>query len=297
MERVLVTGAEGFTGHYLLMALQRQGYDVICLGLADALDLPHYHKVDICDREALHRIVQRVKPHYVIHLAAIAYVASRDIKEMYLTNIVGTHTLLSCLAEISSDVRGVVLASSANIYGDLYDGVAITEDFRPNPVNDYAVSKMAMEYMARQWFDVLPIVLARPFNYTGVGQSEMFLIPKIVSHFTEKRPIIELGNLDVSRDYSDVRNVAEAYTVLMKHGPRGEAVNICSGVTHSLTQILEMCRDITGHAIEVVQRAELMRSHEIKTLLGDNTKLKLYTSSNTMPTIPFVETLRWMLKM
>ncbi len=296
MSRVLVTGAEGFTGQYLVSALREQGYDVYCLGIVNDLQTPQYFQVDICNRSDLSEIITTIKPHYVIHLAAVAYVASNDIKEMYLTNIVGAHTLLSCLAECNWEISGIVLASSANTYGNSYDGIAIKEDFPPSPINDYAISKLAMELVARQWFKKLPIVIARPFNYTGVGQSELFLIPKIVKHYRQKSSTIELGNLDVSRDYSDVRFVAEAYTKLMVQGPRGEAVNICSGVTYSLFQILEQCTNITDHKIEVIQRKDLMRNNEIKTLLGDATKLQALAIPKPLPTIPFSSTLRWMLE-
>ena len=108
------------------------------------------------------------------------------------------------------------------------------------PMNDYAVSKVSMELMANIWKDKLPITITRPFNYTGIGQSENFLIPKIISHFKKKKKSIELGNLEIYRDFSDVRDIAEIYAELMEINPVGETFNLCSGSCISIKQIIEI---------------------------------------------------------
>lgn len=138
----------------------------------------------------------------------------------------------------------------------------------------HAVSKLAMEYMARLWSDRLPIVITRPFNYTGPGQTGHFLLPRIVDHFRRRTDEIELGNLDVWRDFSDVRAVAQAYRGLLEKRPAGQTFNICSGRLFSLREVLAMAEKITGHSMQVRVNLAFVRSNEVEKLCGDPGKLQ-----------------------
>ncbi len=151
-----------------------------------------------------------------------------------------------------------------------------------------------MEHMARLWNDRLPIIIARPFNYTGRGQAEHFLLPKIVSHFRRNERRIELGNLDVARDFSDVRVVAFAYRKLIELAPAGETFNVCSGVAHRLDEVLLMMSEIAGYTIDVTVNPAFCRGNEIKTLVGNNTKLTRLIGESRH--ISLSETLRWMMQ-
>ncbi|OZB74081.1 MAG: epimerase, partial [Halothiobacillus sp. 14-55-98] len=203
MNTALVTGASGFTGRYMISALKMRGYWVVGFGGLDCgADL--CLSVDLTDAEAVRMAVHQVQPSHVVHLAGIAFVGHGKPDDFYQVNLFGTLNLLSALVELPKPPR-VLIASSANIYGTPNIEV-IDESVCPAPVNHYATSKLAMEHMVHTYFDRCSIVIARPFNYTGVGQTEQFLIPKIVGHFKRKAPVIELGNLDVSRDFSDVRD-------------------------------------------------------------------------------------------
>jgi nucleoside-diphosphate-sugar epimerase len=208
-------------------------------------------------------------------------------------NLIGTRNLLAVLAAAGKRPECVLLASSANVYGNSTEGV-LKESTPANPANDYAVSKLAMEYMARIWLDRLPIVIARPFNYTGVGQTENFLLPKIVSHFRRRAEVIALGNLDVWRDFSDVRAVVRAYRRLLEVCPAGETVNICSGRAHSLREVLSMAETITGHSMRVEVNPALVRANEVRILRGDSSKLKRMIGEWDTP--PLEDTLKWMLE-
>lgn len=290
--RALITGIDGFTGRYVAAELERSGYEVFGSGNRKRSDLANYFVADLLDADALKGCVMAVRPDVVVHLAAIASVAHGDVAALYQVNVLGTRNLLAALAQLDCAPQCVLLASSANIYGNATAGV-LAETTPPNPANDYAVSKLAMEYMARLWLDKLPIVLARPFNYTGVGQTETFLLPKIVGHFRRRADVIELGNLDVWRDFSDVRAVAVAYCALLQARPVGAVVNICSGVTHSLREVMAMAAAITGHSLQVRVNPAFVRANEVSTLCGDPSCLKQIIGDWQTP--PLEETLRWML--
>jgi len=147
--------------------------------------------------------------------------------------------------------------------------------------------------MARLWLDKLPLFIVRPFNYTGAGQDEKFLIPKIVSHFKKKKPVIELGNLDVWREFGDVRSVANIYKKLIETCPAGETLNICTGTTYSLKEVVSLCEKITGHKIEIKVNPEFVRANEVRELTGDNSRLKGCINDWEMHKLE--DTLQWML--
>lgn len=287
----LLTGCHGFTGRYVAAELEAAGYAVI--GLAHADDPPREGvlRANLLDRAAVGQAVAAARPEVVVHLAAIAFVAHGDADAIYRTNIVGTRNLLEALAEADCAPRSVVLASSANVYGNA-EVQPIDEDTPPAPANDYAVSKLAMEQMAKLWGGRLPIALVRPFNYTGVGQSEDFLIPKIVAHFRRGEQSIELGNTDVARDFSDVRDVARAYAAIVAAAPSGIAVNICSGIAYPLAEVLAMMARIAGYAIKVRVNPAYVRANEVRRLVGSNARLRGLTGF--APSIALHETLAWM---
>ncbi|MDR6642681.1 nucleoside-diphosphate-sugar epimerase [Luteibacter sp. 1214] len=287
--RVLVTGHKGFTGRYVVAALRAAGHDVLGLGeQPDDLDSP---SINLLDRAGVARAIDAGRPDAVIHLAAIAFVAHGDAEEMYRTNVVGTRNLLEALAALPTAPRAVLLASSANVYGNS-EIELLVESVEPSPANDYAVSKLAMEYMARLWSERLPVILARPFNYTGVGQAENFLLPKIVSHFQRGERVIELGNIDVARDFQDVRFVAEAYVRLLSADAAGQTVNLCSGTSVSLMQVIGMMQEIAGYEIEVRVNPAFVRGNEVARLTGDNRRLRSLIGS--LDIIPLRTTLEWM---
>ena len=292
--RVLVTGRHGFTGHYVAEALTAAGWEVWGGCSHPTEEMGSFDRVaDLTDATSVAQLVDDVRPDAVVHLAGIAFVAHGSADDFYRVNLLGTRNLLDALARKGYGKNGVVLASSANVYGNARVS-PISESTEPAPANDYAVSKLAMEHMARLFSNQLPIVIARPFNYTGVGQDPKFLVPKIVSHFRKRAPMIELGNLDVARDFSDVRDVAAVYAALLDgRQVSGETVNICSGRAIALGEIVDMCRSITGHAIEIAVNPAFVRADEIKTLNGDPSHLEKLVGELTRHR--FEDTLKWML--
>lgn len=299
MARILVTGVDGFTGRYLAPLLAARGHEVHGLvmrlpggGTAPA-GVTALHACDLLDAQGLREVAARVQPQAVAHLAAIANVAHGDVGAIYRINLVGSRHLLAALAAAPQPPEQVLLASSANIYGNTAEGV-ITEQVPPAPANDYAVSKLAMEHVAAIWRAQLPITVARPFNYTGVGQTEDFLLPKIVAHYRRRAPVIELGNLEVERDFSDVRMVAECYARLLERTGSAGPFNVCSGVGHTLRGVLRMASELTGHEPEIRVNPAFVRPNEVKKLVGSRAALD--AAIGGVPVPPLRETLAWMLQ-
>jgi nucleoside-diphosphate-sugar epimerase len=291
--RVLVTGLTGFTGYHLEPALNRAGYEVYGITRSDEPTGPRRHTAELTDQNSLLDVIEAVRPQHVIHLAAVSFVAHGKVDDIYQTNIIGTRNLLSALAtsSVASSLGTVLLASSANIYGNTE--VALIDENQPTrPANDYAVSKVAMEHVAALWADRLPITLVRPFNYTGVGQSRQFLIPKIVEAFALRAPALELGNLDVYRDFSDVRDVVEVYARLLMLSPR-TTLNVCSEKVYSLRDILAITSGLSGHTLEINVNPQFVRPNEVRVLRGRADRLRDFMPEWCPRSLS--ETLAWML--
>jgi nucleoside-diphosphate-sugar epimerase len=279
--KLLVTGAFGFTGRHFTRIARAQGHEIIEL------------KVDLKDREAVKTAVLQAEPEAVVHLAAISFVGHADASAFYLVNVVGTLNLLDALAALINPPKSILLASSANVYGNC-DQSPISENQIPSPVNHYGVSKLAMEQMARSYLDRLPLFFVRPFNYTGPGQAESFLIPKLVAHFAKRAESVELGNLEVEREFNDVRFVCEAYLCLLNTGKPGEIYNVCSGKPAALKSVIALLHDISGYSLQVKVSPACIRSNELHRLCGDPTKLINEVGPLAMPALR--DTLCWMLE-
>lgn len=283
--RVLVTGGSGFTGRYVGAALRRAGHEFIDAG--DAGD-----RFDLTQPATIADVLSSVRPDAVVHLAARSFVADSDATGFYAVNAVGTVNLLDALIAARLDLARVVVASSANVYGNA-TVEPITESTPAAPVNHYAASKLAMEAMVRSYADRLPIVVTRPFNYTGVGQGRQFLVPKLVAHFAHRRPAIDLGSLDVVRDFSDVRRVAEAYVRLLTAQVPGAVTNLCSGVGRSLRWVLDQLRELSGHDLDVRVNPAFVRASEVHRLVGSSATME--AALGLLPYSDFRDTLAWML--
>lgn len=276
--RLLVTGADGFTGCHLVPKAKAIGWDVCEL------------TADLKDAAAVRAEVLALDPSAVVHLAAISAVTHTDLEAFYRVNLFGTLNLLESLNVLKKKPKRVLLASSANVYGNV-EGL-VSESVCPKPVNHYAMSKLAMEHMALTYADSLPLVITRPFNYTGIGHDNRFVIPKIVEHFARQAEVIELGNLSVEREYNDVRTICDAYLKLLEHGQPGEIYNVCSGRAASLNAVLEKMAEIAGYNPEIKVNSAFVRANEIRRLLGDSTKLTKDIGSLNHPSLE--ATLSWM---
>ena len=248
--------------------------------------------VDLLDGGAVRRFLEAESFDYVVHLAAVSFVAHETAADYYRVNVLGTLNLLEALAAGAGKLKKVVLASSANVYGRPLRS-PVDESAAPAPMNHYGVSKLAMELMAGTWFERLPILITRPFNYSGVGQSPKFVLPKLVGHFRDRAETIELGDTAVVREFMDVRDVADVYAALLESNAASRAVNLCAGQGYRLDEILEKLRALTGAAPRIERAPSLVRSNEIPHLVGSPARLKSLLPSAAFR--PLDETLRWML--
>jgi GDP-6-deoxy-D-talose 4-dehydrogenase len=277
--KVLVTGSYGFTGGYLTEYLSSSGYQPIAL------------KSNLMDIDGLLVEIQKVQPDYVIHLAGMSFPNTKDIESLYRVNVIGSINLLDALASLTVAPKKVILASSSQVYSD-FEAIQFSESFCPKPQNHYGCSKLSMENLAATYASKLPIIMARPFNYTGKGHEEKFLIPKIVATYSRRDGTIYLGNLDIAREFNDVRDVCQIYCSLLASKYDGGAVNICSGRQVKLLDIINMMDHIAGYKMEVLVNPQLERSNEIKDICGDTAKLTSITHYNIQYSIG--ETLKWM---
>ena len=290
MNRILLTGFSGFTGKYILQSATNFGVDIFCFSEDGT---PNSKSINLLDYRAVLEKVKETKPTSVIHLAAISHVQHEPASDFYSVNIGGTRNLLQALSELPSEgLINTGFASSANIYGNSKQ-VVLNETTPLKPVNDYGLSKKGMEELLYLWREKIPISITRPFNYTGRGQTENFLIPKIVEAFKLKKQRLELGNLEVSRDFSDVRFIANAYLTVATQKSGFRILNLCSGNLVSIREIVSVCTSLTGHRLEVVSNPNFRRRNEILKLKGDTTQMVKYLGYRSAYSIK--DTIGWML--
>lgn len=271
-KKVLIIGIESFTGKHLENYLKFCGYEVFGTSFLGG-DNSRVFQCNITDKESVASIIKNLLPEYIINLAGISFVAHTNKELFYSVNVLAVENILESIIEIEDYVpKKVVLVSSATIYGNQASDI-LNEDMVPNPINHYGISKLAMELLAKTYFNKINIIITRPFNYTGVAQEEHFLIPKIVSHYKAQKTEIELGNIDVYREFNDVKYVCEIYKRLIESTVKSEIVNICSNRVIALKEVINQMNTIAGYEIEVKVNPLFVRANEIQSLSGSTTKL------------------------
>ncbi len=278
--RILVTGAEGFTGREFIRSATAAGHETVPL------------RANLTQAQAVVHEVESLQVDAVVHLAAISFVGHENERAFYDVNLFGTLHLLEALKRAGRPLSKVLLASSANIYGNCEQS-PIGEAQPPAPVNHYAMSKLAMECMARAQAAGLNLAITRPFNYTGPGQAPQFVIPKLVDHFRRRAPSVSLGNLNVEREFNDVRFVCAAYLALLAAPAASGAYNVCTGTTYTLRDVMGLLEGLTGHSLEVQVDARLVRDNEVRRLCGDPSRLRACAPG--LPDYSLKDTLSWML--
>lgn len=299
MSRVLVTGIEGFVGGHLARQLVNDGHEVIGLHFADVTSpLPaELSRGDVCDFDSTKALIERTLPDAIIHLAGMSSVAASETHTLatYDVNALGTLKLLEAVRRLEIKPR-ILLISSADVYGRSNVGRPLTEDEPALPLSPYALSKLMTGEAGRFYHRAfgMDVVVLRPFSHTGPGQAPMFVFPKVAAGIArieagKAEPLIEMGNLEVRRDYSDVRDVVRAYSLALKHCRAGESYNVTSGKPIIIREGVEKLRSLARVPVEIRSSEARFRAHDIPVLTGDPAKFKAETG--WQPEIPFTRTL------
>lgn len=269
MSKLLVTGQSGFVGRHLLahLANHRSEWQLVAA--------PSH---DLLDTNSLDAWVSATRPDAVIHLAGQTFVpeAFRNPARTLQINLRGTLNLLQALKR--NDFQGTFLyVSSGDVYGQVTaEQLPIDETLLPKPRNPYAVSKLAAENLCLQWSFSEPdwrIVIARPFNHIGPGQAADFLVPDMARQLIRIRkglqlPRLQVGDVDVSRDFLDVRDVVRAYFHLLEKGQSGEIYNVCSGVERDIRELIMQMASLAEVEITLEQHPDRLRRAEQRRVAG-----------------------------
>jgi GDP-4-dehydro-6-deoxy-D-mannose reductase len=277
--KLLVTGANGFVGMHL-ERMHSQG------GLPEMDIIPAPPDWDIRDIQATKRLVSSVRPDSVLHLAAQSFVPRSFEKpqETFEINLMGTLNLLQALSVSKFEGR-LLYVSTGDVYGLVPENqLPVNEALIPQPRNPYAASKMAAEHLCLQRYrsDQMDVVIARPFNHIGPGQNLRFVVPALAQQVAaiaqKRRPaFIEAGDIDVTRDFSDVRDVIHAYAAILQRGVPGAVYNISSGIECSVRSIFESFCQIADVRPELRVDVTKLRPTEQRRMVASADLLKQHT--------------------
>ncbi|WP_236192454.1 GDP-mannose 4,6-dehydratase [Pseudomonas glycinae] len=270
---LFITGLSGFVGQHIQSRLQGEDASWQLLPVASAYDLTNPDSlIDLWPQ----------LPDAVIHLAGQTFVpeAFRDPARTFDINLLGTLNLLQALK--ARGFKGTfVYVSSGDVYGQVEEiALPITEQQPPCPRNPYAVSKLSAEFLSLQWglSEGWPVLVARPFNHIGTGQKESFVIASAARQINRIRqglqaPQLEVGDIDVTRDFLDVGDVVSAYFALLEKGTPGQVYNICSGHEQSIRSLIEQMADLAQVKLQLVQDPARMRRADQRRVCGSHQRL------------------------
>lgn len=292
--RVLITGIAGFAGRHLARLMLNRGDEVHgtihrpatgadLLASMAGLREERLHRTDVTDAEATSATVRRVEPDAVVHLAGLSFVpdSHADPAAFFRANVLGLIHVLAAVRSQRPSCR-VVAVGSAAAYGALQAGnLPVTEDCSLRPLSPYGASKAAADLVAFQWARAygMHVVRMRPFNHAGPGQRPDFVCPDFARQLAaiargEREARVEVGNLDVVRDFSDVRDVAAAYVAAVDRGRSGEVYNVCSGTGHSVRELLSVLIELSGCEVEVAVAPGRTRSADVPEVVGSFARLE-----------------------
>jgi GDP-4-dehydro-6-deoxy-D-mannose reductase len=288
--KALVTGAGGFVGHHLVAHLRASGDDVV------AVDRHGDRTMDVADLDQVVETFRDVRPDAVYHLAALSHVGESWASPVtaFRVNAEGALNVLTASRDVGAS-RVLMVGSSEEYGAHPPDTRAITETTPLRPITPYGAAKVASDYLALQAFlgDGLPTIRVRPFNHTGPGQTDRFLVPALARRIAvaerDGAAEVPVGSLDPVRDVSDVRDVVRAYRLLVTGGEPGEVYNVCSGRAVTVRDLAERLLALASRPLKLRVDAELVRAVDVPWLVGDHTRVT--TATGWRPEIDLDRTL------
>lgn len=283
--RALITGITGFVGSYLEKELTGRGMEVF--GTSKKYNKKNIYQVDLLDKERIIHVLKETKPRYIFHLAGISNVRESwtNISKTMEVNTVGTANLLEAVKKVDQEIRVITIGSSEEYGRLMVEGVKISEETPLNAVSPYGASKAAVSMLVKQFHQAygMDIIHLRPFNHIGPGQRPGFVTTDFANQIAcinkckEQNRKMSVGNLEVVRDFTDVRDIVRAYYYIALYGKSGEIYNVSSGRGVMIKEILEILLAFSSKKIEVITDLEKMRPSDCPYFVGDPTKLKLIT--------------------
>ncbi|MCK5706142.1 MAG: GDP-mannose 4,6-dehydratase [Candidatus Aureabacteria bacterium] len=289
MKNVLITGIEGFVGSHLALTLLGKIKDISITGTyllepdREKLKNVNFIKVDIKSKEEISELFRKEKSFDAIfHLAGLANVGYswKHPEEVMEVNILGTLHFLEEIRKTKEKAK-FLFVSSSDIYNEKSSSI-LDESASLNPESPYAISKLAAENLVTTYgkaYDI-PVYIARPVPHTGPGQSTSFAVMDFCSQAVKLKkdglssPAINVGNIDVAKDYCDVRDVVDAYIKIMECSKAGEIYNISTGVKITLREIVEKIKRVLSFNFELKQDPSRLRPHDPDIVVLENLKLK-----------------------
>ena len=297
MQRVLITGGTGFVGTYLVQYLRLTTPDVIVMASNESASQGgEYYQVDIRRQDDVRCVIRESRPTEIYHLAGVSAVDASwtNPRLTFEVNVVGTYNLFAAAMDLVPAPR-ILNISTAQVYARS-DG-PLTEESPVSPDNPYAASKAMAELLAVSFRRARAggIMTARSFNHTGPGQLPTFVLPSIAKQFAEMEiglipPRLTVGNIDVTRDFTDVRDVIRAYTTMLREGKTGEVYNVCSGIGDRLSDIIKQFQAVCRTVVSIDIDSARLRPGETRQVVGDSAKIRRETRWS--PQIPMDRTIR-----